>query len=294
MPERPVAIHFPEDDPNKNPKTSNPWYWYVTRQRPYYFLFLGGVWGPGWVRRQAFPVIKILAIDTQPIVPTPTVGYASVEDAIKQGAPPDTFGRIDERSQNYWDLIVKNGNGGNKNPNFPLRSKPNFDVRNGQIRARDSKTAINAIMKAAANQFNGNFNSLANAFNQIAAGVSPAGFRYPGQSSPFNFPLPDGPPTTISRFQQQLDSFVQGPPYLQSSAYIGPISGTVFFNINTFTTQAYAFNINIGQLDPKKWNMSVFPPLDATKIGNGSGSFFSKDYGGYSSTPFPLHGLEIM
>lgn len=285
-PESLLRIHFPNRDPNQNPSTSNPWYWWITQVRPSYFSFLF----TRWVRLPAFPIIKILQIDSQQLVPTPPVGFTNIQSAIA-GWNPDIFGRFDERDQKFWDLITNEDNG--KNDKMP-RAKPPFDVIKGQIRARQQGVNINNVIRAAVTRFRDNFNALANGYNAIAAGVGPDGFHYPGQNSPFNFPLPDGPPTTISHFQLQLNSFVQGPPYLQSAAYIGPISGTAFFNINTFTTQAQAFAISIGQLDPKKWNMSVFPPLDSTRIGNGASSFISGDYGGYSSTPFPLHGLEIM
>lgn len=286
MPESLLRIHFPGEQKT----TSNPWYWYVTRQRPQYFSFLFSE----WVRLPVFPVIKILHIDTQPLIPTPPVGYTSVENAIKAGAPPGpVFGRFDERDQKFWDLIVRRDDL-SRNQDFPFRGKPKFNVVKGQIKARDGKTNINKIIRTAIQQFNKNFNTLANEYNDIAANVAPSGFHYPGQRSPFNIPLPDGPPTTLSHFAAQLDAFLGGPPYLQSAAYLGPISGTAFFNINTFTTQAYSFTINVGQLDPKKWNMSVFPPLDATIIGNGAGSFFTGDYSGYGPNPFPLSGLEIM
>lgn len=289
MPERLLRIHFPADK-NDNPKTSNPWYWWIDRVQPNYFSFLAPPhWGPGWVRQKTFTVIRILVIDTQVPVPTPFVGFSSIEEAIR-GGNAETFGRFDERDQKFWDLI--NSNSG-KNPGQP-KDKPKFNVVKGQIQSRDG-TNINARIKSAVTRFKDNFDALANGYNQLAAGVSPSnGFHYPGQTSQFNIPLPDGPPTTVSRFNQQLSSFVSGPPYGPSPAYIGPISGTAFFNINTFTTQAQAFTISIGQLDDKKWDMSHFPPTQANDALGGRASAKTKDYSGYSTTPFPLHGLEIL
>lgn len=280
MPERLVAIHFPEQK-NQNPKTSNPWYWWIDQVHPSYFSFLF----KAWVRMEAFTIVKILKIDPRQPIPTPLVGFPNIETAIANWNP-DTFGRFDEREEKFWDLIT--GQGG-----VP-KSKPKFNVVKGQLQTRPGdQTNINAVVKNAIFRFRDNFDALANGYNKLAAGVGANGFHYPGQSSKFNIPLPDGPPTTVGRFNQQLSSFVKGPPYLQSAAYIGPISATAFFNINTFTTQAQAFTISVGQLDPAKWNMAVFPPVKASNAFGGRSSLKSKDYSGYGPSPFPLHGLEI-
>lgn len=285
MPERLVAIHFPAAQ--NQPNTSNPWYWWIDRVQPSYFSYLAPpFWGRGWTRQKTFTIIKILPIDTQVPTPTPFVGFSTIE-AAALGGNGDVFGRFDEREDKFWDLIT--GQGG-----VP-HQKPKFNVVKGQIQTRaGDSTNINALVKNAINRFHDNFDVLANGYNQAAAGVAPAGFHYNGQKSPFNFPLPDGQPTTVGRFQQQLDGFVKGPPYLQGAAYIGPISGTAFFNINTFTTQAQAFTISVGQLDPNKWNMAVFPPVQASNAFGRRSSAKSKDYSGYGPLPFPIHGLEIL
>jgi hypothetical protein len=288
MPERLLRIHFPADG-NNNPKTSNPWYWWIDRVQPNYFSFFAPPhWGPGWVRQTTFTLIRILAIDTQVPVQTPFVGFTSIEQAIRSGNS-DTFGRFDERFQQFWDLI---NSASGKNPGQP-KEKLKFNVVKGQIQSRDG-TNINAKIKSAVTRFKDNFDELANGYNRLAAAVKPdGGFQYQLQNSPFNIPLPSKP-TTLAKFAQQVQSFIAGPPYAPTPAYLGPISGTAIFNINTFTTQAQAFTISIGQLDPNKWNMAVFPPVEASNAFGGRASAKSNDYSGYSSTPFPLHGLEIM
>lgn len=297
MPESLLRIHFPNSEgPNGNPSTSNPFYWFYPRQQPFAFSFLGGVWGPGWVRTPNFPIIKILAIDTQPIFPIPPVGFNSLEDAIRRGIPEVAWGRLDTRSDLFWALMVRNDDM-NTNQNQP-KTKPKFNVVKGQIRARDSKTNINKIIKSAADGYAANWNREASDYNRLASAVLPSG-GFVIQTNPpvpdrYSIPQPDGPPTTIGRFQQQLSEFTEGPPFLQSAAYLGPIPGSAFFNINTFTTQAYAFNLRIAQLDPRRWNMSVFPPLDATIVGNGSPSHISGDYSGFSNIPFPFAGPQIV
>lgn len=292
MPDTLEAIHFPDADPNKNPSTANPWYWFYPTQQPFAFSFLGGVWGPGWLRLPDFSIIKILAADTQTLTPIPKVGSANLETAIKRGIPDEAFGRIDFRDDRFWGLVTSTDE---KNKAGP-KAKPKFDVRNGQIVARDSKTNINSIISKAANLFASDWNGDAQAYNQQAAGVNPvAGFRYRGQAGLFSIPLPEGPPTTISQFQQSLNAFIGVPhgPW-PNGAYLGSVPGSAFFNINTLTTQAYAFNIRVAQLDPKKYNMSVFPPLDSTIVGNGSSSFNSGNYSGFGNIPFPPAGPIIV
>lgn len=278
-PESLLRIHFP---PTKdNPKTSNPWYWWITQVQPSYFSFLFTT----WVRQKTFPIIKILRIDPRQPIPTPNVGFTSIEAAIK-GWNPDIFGRFDEREQKFWDLITTQSG--------QPKAKPKFNVVKGQLQSRDG-TNINALVKTSVTRFKDTFNALADGYNNLAAGThSAAGFHYPGQTSKFNFPLPSGPPAVVSNFQRQLNAFVTGPPYGPGAAYIGPVPSTAFFNINTFTTQAQAFTISIGQLDPAKWDMSVFPPTEAKNILGGRASAKTNNFSGYGPSPFPLHGLEIM
>lgn len=280
MPESLLRIHFPARDPNKNPSTSNPWYWYYELQQPYAFSFLAPpTWGPGWVRIPFFGVIKILAIDTQKLVPIPKVGQTSLENAVKRGIPDVAWGRIDFREQSFWDLVLAGDAG--QNAGMP-KTKPKFDTINGQIKARDNKTNINKQIEAGANQFATDWNGNAAGYNTQAAGVDPtAGFHPTGFKNLFRLALPTGPPTTFSQFANQLGD---------GKHFQGPIPTTAFFNFNTFTTDAYAFSLKVGQLDPNKWNMSEFPPLDSTKIGNGLASAKSKNYSGFGRTAFPLHG----
>jgi hypothetical protein len=283
MPESLLRIHFPNRDPNKNPATSNPWYWYFDRQQPYAFSFLF----TRWYRLPDFGIIKILQIDSQSLVPIPMVGFTGVEDAIKSShSQPDVnWGRIDFREDRFWGLITDNGSQNKGGP----KKKPNFDQINGQIRARDSKTNINKIISDAAHRWQDNWNGDAGVYNAAAAQVAGDGFHWQHQHGLFSIPQPSGPPTTISHFAQELHAFADTPhgPWV-NAAYLSSLPPSACFNINTFTTDATAYTVKVGQLDPKKWNMSVFPPLDSTKIGNGSASQISGDYNGFGNTPFPF------
>jgi hypothetical protein len=272
-PESLLSIHFPTN-PNDQKNTSNPWYWYLDFQQPYAFSFLF----TKWVRLPSFTVIKILAIDTQPIVPIPPVGAKTLEQAMS-GNPDVTFGRIDFKDQRFWTLLGK--------------PKPKFNETRGKITAAAAGQDINGQIKSAAQLYQNDWNGEAATYNRIAAGVGGGGFHYPGQPSLFAIPLPDGPPTTISRFQQQLDGFLTTPPG-PGAAFLGPVPASAFFNINTFTTQAYAFTLKVGQLDPKKWNMSVFPPVPTASIGNGSPSQQSDNYSGFGATPFLVAGPNLV
>lgn len=288
MPDTLVAIHFPTNL-NNNPSTANPWYWWYPTQQPFEFSFLGGVWGPGWLRLPDFSIIKILASDTQVLTPIPRVGRATLEQAVTQLQPDQAFGRIDFRDKRFWGLVTQNGQ---QNLGMPA-AMPKFDQVKGQIKARDNKTNINKLVAQAAQRWATDWNGEAVQYNALASKVSPTGgFQYPGQAGLFSIPIPDGPPTTISRLQFQLEAFVNGPPFAKGAAYLGPIPATALFNINTLTTSAYAFNIQVGQLDPKKWNMSVFPPLDSTLPGNGASSAVSGDYSGFGQTPFLFSGAS--
>lgn len=303
-PESLLRIHFPDEDENNQRAVANPWYWWTPKQQLLYFIYLGGIWGPGFLRAPFFPIVKILPIDTQVLHPTPFIGYTSLENACKTWSLGDDnalFGRFDDRLPQFWDLIVKNGQGGNKNPTFPYRQKPPMDNVKGQIRARDSKTNVSKVWKAAVQQFEADYNGEAADYNASASHVSPTGGFHPSDpvvASRFNFAIPSGPPTTFDRILGQLNDF-EAQPYGRDPRYAAPISLTAFFNFNTLFTQAIAFTIRVGQLDPKRWNMSVFPPLDSTIIGNGSASSVSKDYSGYhegffgDSIGIPPGGIEI-
>jgi hypothetical protein len=136
------------------------------------------------------------------------------------------------------------------------------------------------------------WNQLAADYNAQAASVSPVnGFQYVHQADRYQILLPDGPPTFQSQFQSQTQAFVRlASP---TGRYLGAVPGSAFFNINTMTTQAYAFTIAVGQLDPNDWDMSVFPP----RLSAGSllikSSRVSGDYRGYGPTPIPFSGPVI-
>src|SRR3954470_15090339 len=73
-------IHFPHGA-KFSPDVAKPWYYWLLPAQPLEFSYLAGVWGDGWAARDIFGVIKILAVDTQPMVKIPRVGNASLEGA---------------------------------------------------------------------------------------------------------------------------------------------------------------------------------------------------------------------
>lgn len=291
MPESLLRIHFPSKA--TDPKTAKPWYWYYNRQQPMNFAYLAPPhWGPGWVRAAIYPVIKILAIDTQPIVPFPAYGFTSLENAIAQGDPDGEWGRLDFRSDLLWQLILGNGE---QNPTMPTK-KPLFNQVKGLIKARDSKTNINAMIQQAAKQFEADYSGDAADYNSTATTSliataepdQPAGFHYNHVHGRFAVEQPDGPPTTFALLPQQLGAFHLPLPLSSQARYLSSLPVSACFNFNTINTSAYAYTLKVAQLDDKKWNMSVFPPVDSTIIGNGHSSANSKDYSGFGITSFPL------
>lgn len=288
-PESLLRIHFPDAT-----QKAYPWYWYFPRQQPLAFSFLGGVWGPGWLRLPYFPIIWILqAAGPPPLVKIPQLGYTSLEDAVKRGNPDVTFGRFDPRSKLFWALMKRDLTKDPPRNRNQLAGKPAFNVVKGLLVARKkSKINLAKEMSKVMNGFKSDWNGEAAAYNALAAQVDPiSGFhiqRSPPVQDLFTIGLPDGPPTQVLKFQNQLNSFLTGDFAL--GRYISSIPSSAFFNINTFTTDAYAFRVEIGQLDPKIWNMSVFPPLDSRDIFGGASSHVSGDYSGWGKTPFPLHG----
>lgn len=275
-----MSIHFPTK-PQDQTNSSTPWYWYFDFQQPQYFSFLF----KGWLRLPDFTIIKILQIDPRQPIPVPPVGFNSLEQAVRAGNPDVTFGRFDFKDDRFWTLIGS--------------PKPKFNEVRGKIEARDTKTNINAIIKKAVQGFGTSWNGEANTYNKIAAGVGANGFHYPGQPSLFKLPLPDGPPTTVSRFNSQLSGFLSTPPG-SGAAFLGPVPSSAFFNINTNTTQAYAFTLKVAQLDPRAWNMGVFPPVPApppTVKGltlDSDASAASGDYSGFGATPFIIAGPQLV
>lgn len=276
-PESLVRIHFPRADNGNTATQSAPWFWWYTRQQPAYFSFLF----TEWVRLNAFSIIKILQIDPRQPIPTPFVGVNTLEAAIKSEQPDVAWGRFRFRNEHFWELMRDNGSQNRGQP----RAMPAFDTVNGMPTARPNTGNISQIIRKAVTGWKTNWNTEAATYNAIAAAVPGTGFHYPGQPSLYSVPLPAGPPTTITTFQNSLENF---------RAYLGPIPGSAFFNINTFTTQAYAFVLNVGQLNDQRWNMSTFPPLDSTIIGNGSASRISRDYGGYGQTDLLYAGPQLV
>ncbi len=295
MPERPLRIHFP----NKEKTTQSlPWYWYVPRQAQYSFVYLAAPWwGIGWERRPIFPVIKILPIDTQPLRPMPPYGFPTLEDAVQTNPNDPTdgvWGTLNFSNERLWALLANNGE---QNQDMPKSGKPKFDIKRGVLVARDPKVNLKALITQAAHQFESNYAGDATDYNTTAATTllnpsdftQPAGFHYQHVHGRFPVEQPSGPPATLSGFGNEISGFLNfPPPYGNSARYLSSLPISACFNFNTITTSATAFTIKVGQLDPRKWNMSVFPPLDATIIGNGIASGISGDYSGaLSPEPFP-------
>lgn len=269
-----VDIHFPRGGDTSR---SLPWYWFITQQTPYYFQYLGSqVGGRGWQCEQFLPIIKILPIDTRPLVPTTQVGFSSVDEAATKAdsTPPissDAFGRFKITGSRFWQVIDK--------------KKPEFTVAKG-VPANRSGKDIRTPIKSAIELWTSDWNSLGSTFNAACQGVSGDGSYTVITGSPFAVPLP---PVGISLPDLQANS---------GKYYFGALPSTILFERGSalFWKGAFAFHMGIGQLDPTEWDMSVFPPRNTTAIGaKNIPSSVSGDYGGYSKTfpDFPQNGLNI-
>jgi hypothetical protein len=287
MPDRIVRIHFPTDKFSK----SKPWFWWITPQTPYYFSFLVGKWGPGWVRRQTFGLIRILPADSQVEVPVPQVGFKTLEDAVRNGNPDVVWGRLNFTSDYFWNTIKNLHDGGDNS--HGLDHKPPFDVIRGVPTNRTSTPNTVPIAKTitqAVNLWKADWLKTAGFWNTACAEIDVLSGFVAFPNTAFSLPLPTV--ENVSILEAELT-----PP---ESIYYGPVPPAFTHGQDTqtlfpqFFITPYSFTINIGQLDDKKWNMSVYPPLDSTIIGNGTASIISKDYGGYSQNiDFPTAGILL-
>lgn len=262
-----VRINFPEGGPSQ----ARPWYWFFPRQRPSYFSFLApqGGWGPGWVCKPIFGVIKILPIDTQPEIPVPPVGFTTLEGSIDNGVPNGNFGRFQFTEDFFWRLIGVH--------------KPIFEVHAGLPTSRYPKGNIGKVINDAVKLWKNDWNLTAQSFNGSAQSVGGDG-SYGGVSSAFALPLP--PPNSSIPVIQNIFQDI----------FFGPVPPTYVFETGMagITKQGYGFTIDIGQLDPRSWDMSRFPPIrvEPGRLGVPESSALSGDFGGYSGgvLSFPFVG----
>lgn len=265
-----VDIHFPRHgNGGGNQDISEPWFWFVKLQTPTYFSFLGQTWGPGWGARMILPVIKILAVDTQPMVPTTPVGYEALEDAADRyvdrwdgrapGGPLDihAYGRMNFKDTFFWKTLGKKYPAWASNLDTLPSAQPN-----------NVNGAIGPYIEKAVTQFWNQWNTDSLMYNAGANGVGPTdGFI----STPFtnnSFALPYPHPIAkeggaFSKLQKQLTD---------EKAWFGPIPESAWTNFNTFTTQSYAFTYGFGQLDDSEWDMSRWPPRRSSLLIDKGGS----------------------
>lgn len=264
FPDTVVGINFPNPSTTK----SKPWWWFVERVQPSYFQYISKqAGGHEWQRSKNFPLIKILPIDTQPLVPTPFVGFNDVDTAARQGVPDGTFGRFSFQNQFFWDVI------GQRKPEFssvlgiPTQTDPSA-----------KKTSIATTIQKATNTWNTDWNKGADAFNTAASGVSGGGSYDANFLNGFKVPWPRG--FTLPQLQAAPSN----------TYYFGAIPPTALFETGQafFWKQAQAFRFKVGQLDDTLWDMSVFPPQPVTFITGGFASAKTHDYSGYGQVDFPL------
>lgn len=292
-----VAIHFPSN-------YLNPIYWYWPTQQPTNWLFLGqkkfippGVtYAPGYAFYNIgyYPVIKILPFDTQPVLPYPNYGAASLVDALggrhekttgtiissgqtlkTNSASGSLVGKFDFTSKLFWELVKQkpplSKNGTILNPYTQATSKP---LQKYYIDAVETFLAM--------------FNEMATGFNKLTQ--SGGAFTNNNWSSLVPFAL------ALSSFGLKPPPVnVTGPGGWQDLArntigaggtdawYYGAIDPGYWFNFLQIEAVGYASTLAIGQLDPTEWDQTVFPPRQYQ-----TGQKSKKHgYGGKSPQPFP-------
>lgn len=285
MPDVLVGIHFPHGNQGKPLVESLPWYWYLSPpERPYYFQYIGPLaHGFGWQRTQNAPLIKILASDTQTLTPTPVLGFSSLEDAIDNGAPDQAFGRFQFTDDFFWKVM-----------NWPQTHKgqlrPEFQVIQGRpTGTAKQKPPISKAITQTVTKWKNQWNFGASNFNASVASVLPSnadGVAYPFPKTQFAVPLP-----TATSVPDIAAAAVAG------DTYLGPIPGGFWFSGGQVKIykQAYAFRMNIAQLNFTDWRMDVFPPQRTHPKGDYfTGGFETFDCSGYGLTTFPLAGPQII
>lgn len=286
-----VDIHFPR---RENPNISFPWFWYLKRQRPYYFQYIspqaGGV---GWQCTQNLPLIKILPIDPRQLVPTTTVGFGSLEEAITRSNSGEPI------SDDAWGRFVFGPKGGGIGRFFWAvigTAIPEFTEQKGLLLQKPDHRGPDILpaVADAVTLWRTDWNLNAASTNTGYQGVSSDGtystimgggaFRIKVPRA--NIPLPELAATN-------------------GQWYFGPVPPTEVFETGQalFWKQAYAFTMEIAQLDSRKWDMSVFPPKDTTITDPTNPGFterppssISGDYKGINPffPAFPLNGPIIV
>lgn len=270
-----IDIHFPH---GPDQKRSTPWFWFITPQIPFYFQYLGSqVGGQGWQCKQFLPIIKILPIDHRQLVPTTQVGFSSVTEVatlVFNGAPisGNAWGRfkLGSPGKRFWDVIGQ--------------KKPEFTASKGILTSKTIE--IGPKIKQQVARWKDFWNTDASLFNAAAQNVQGTGEYSTVTGSAFSVPFP--PPNIPA-------------PALQAAGdkyYFGPLPSTYVFNTGNaeFWKGAFSFRMDVGQLDPTVWDMSVFPPqLTTDPLSTRIPSAVSGNYGGYSLTSpdFPQVGLNI-
>lgn len=246
-------IHFPHGAANPD-NISKPYYFYMEAQTPTYFSFILWHGEPeGWAARHNFPVIKILFIDTQPIVPTTAVGSASLEAAADRyvqtfdaGDPRDRlfYGRMNPQSKFFWKVL------GMKYPKWITGLSGLAKSRPG-----DPNPPAGTYLRKAMTKYLTQWNADSSAYNAYSNAIPPRPDIWnPLATHSFAIPFPHPTAWEGGNFS------ILGRQIAREEAWFGPIPASAWLRILIIFTQSYAFTYGIGQLDDHSWDLSRFPP----------------------------------
>lgn len=265
-------IHFPHHGQTKIPNIAKPWFWYHNFQQPLYFSTITPLaidppspdGRAGMVTRAYLPVIKLLAIDTQPIVKVNPTGWHSLEeaadayvagwDAARSDKPkgvsdfsPEWFGRWDFNNKFMWKVL------GQPFPKWATGLQTGLYTSN----PKSSYPPIGPYVDKAIHTYMNKWNNDALAYNAVANAVGENDFFTPWRG-PLSFAVPYPPPGAgaigIGVLLRKT-----GPDGLPIY-WFGAVPPSAYIRILQITTQAYSFTFNVGQLDDNEWDLSQWPP----------------------------------
>lgn len=273
-------IHFPEEQPTNIPNVSKPWFWFHNVQQPLYFSTITPLainppspdGRSGMVSRPYLPVIKLLAIDTQPIIRVNPTGFSSVVDAAdqyvkgwdKNGSRPDFspewFGRWDFGNKFMWQVL------GQRFPDWVSGLQTGKYTSN----PKSPFPPVGPYFEDALKSYKNKWNNDALAYNAVANAVAGEDFFTPWRG-PLSFAV-GYPPLNLGAIGIGR---VLAPPLVPPRSYwFGAVPGSAYIRILQITTQAYSFTFDIGQLDDTEWDLSSWPPRRTSILPQDGGSQF--------------------
>lgn len=244
-----VEIHF---------DNGGPWYYFAPTQQSENFCLDGGVTDTVDQPNKWFVQPFLSYISFEPAfpaarIPAAKLGQDSLEEAVEKGVPLSDYFPIDMTGLPPELMTPKHdqsGTGPFDTPNIwqmtgipqPITQDKNKNP------ITDTSKLTRKLKKTVAKKFESVWNQTAKAYNARSHSVdgTTGEWHLPPPEWDFKCTGPGDPSDGIHRF-----------------AFTGalPAAWNLFGGRAQILTPAYAATIQVGQLDPKKWDTSVFPPV---------------------------------